>query len=458
MHYDIAPNTGTWFGTDKFKPGDTILFKAGQHAYFSGEGSSGTPDLPVVATFESGVVFSKGIDFTNVSNWILDGGTNKNFYIKGATGVAMGFKGKCNNITIKGVKVENAYSFLWFKTEVNEGAFANWNYWTKNPDGTISANYVMDGLTLDNFTFTNGGFDGCYIGSTGQKADRPVTIDGVQYMPLPAQIKNIKISNGTLNGAARTGMQVSGLIGTGSYLKAVNISNCGTGREAYQGACFRLGFNSPDGFEINGCKFDGSFLYAVQTQCGGLLKFINNTVINSTKVNGVPNVEKMAAVEFDTFDRYPCTVDVEGNTVDGSNNNVSLVIYGSKVSLSADSVVRNNSFQGEFQNQTGQTIITDGGTPVPPDPTPVDKVVSYFQQVNNDRFTLKFFYTDNTNETVSNVKQILYQTIKPSGQYTVTFKDGTKKVMGKAAAADVREETIEEFKTVIDKFIDYLMS
>lgn len=460
MNYEIAPNTGYWFGKDQFKPGDTILFKAGQHAYFSGTDCAGTSNNPITATFEQGVVFSKGIDLTNCQNWIFDGGASQNFYIKGATGVAIGFKGTCKNIAIKGVKVEGAYSFLWFKTEVNEQAFANWTYWTKNPDGTISANYVMDGLTVDNFSFLTCNFDGCYIGSTGQKADRPVTIDGTVYYPFPVQVSNIHLSNGVIDSSARTGLQISGLIGAGSSLKNVTISNSGTGREAYQGASLRIGFNSPDGIEIDGCTFDGSFLYNVQTQCGGQLKFTNNTVKNSCySAHGVPNVEKMAAVEFDTFDKYPCTVTATGNTVDGSNNNVSLVIYGSTKSLKAASNVGGNNFQGSFQNQTGQTITVGdntGGLPTPPDPTPpANKTVSYFKQTT-DRFTLKFFYTDGTTETVSNVKQVVYAAgYAPAGRYTVTFKDGTKQIMGQVSMTT--EAFVEELGDRLIAFLDFLM-
>ena len=153
MNYVIEPNSGYWFSAGKFKAGDTILFKAGQHDYFSGTECSGEPLNPIFVSFEAGVVFSKGFDFTNCRHWVIDGGPDKRFYIKGANGVAMGFKGKCGNITIKGVKIEGCYSFIWFKTEVNEQQFANWDYWTKNPDGTISASYVMDGLTLENFDF-----------------------------------------------------------------------------------------------------------------------------------------------------------------------------------------------------------------------------------------------------------------------------------------------------------------
>lgn len=455
MNYEIQPNTGYWFGANKFKPGDTILFKAGQHAYFSGTDCNGTADKPIVATFEQGVQFSKGIDFTNCQNWILDGGAERNFYIKGASGIAMGFKGTCGNISIRGVRVQGCYSFLWFKTEVNEQQFANWTYWTKNDDGTITANYVMDGLTLENFDFQTCNFDGCYVGSTGQKADRPVVIDGVTYYPLPVQVKNIRFSNGIINDSSRTGLQISGLIGDASYLKNVVISNSGRGREAYQGANFRLGFNSPDGFEIDGCTFDGSFLYNVQTMCGGLLKFTRNTVKNSCIVNGIPNVEKMAAVEIDTFNQFPAKVTVENNSIDKSNNNVSLVIYGTKQSLSKDSIVRNNQLQGTFENQTGQTIITDGNNPIPPDPEPVDKTVSYFTQINNDKTKLKFFYTDGTNEVASNVKKTLYQS--KDGKYTVTFKDGSTKIMGQAVSSDVREQTIQEFKDKIGNLIDYIM-
>jgi hypothetical protein len=457
MHYDIEPNTGYWFGANKFKPGDTITFKAGQYAYFSGADCSGTEQQPIVATFESGVQFSKGIDFTNCKWWVLDGGADKNFFIKGASGIAMGFKGTCGNITIKGVKVDGCYSFIWFKTEVNEQQFASWDYWTKNDDGTITANYVMDGLTLDNFEYDNCNFDGGYIGSTGQKADRAVVIDGVTYYPFPVQVTNIHISNGKIDSSSRTGLQISGLIGTGSYLKNVTISNSGQGREQYQGAGFRLGYNSPDGFEIDKCTFDGSFLYNVQTMGGGLIKFTNNKVINSCSVNGVPNVEKMAAVEIDTFNQYPAKVQVEGNNIDGSNNGVSLVIYGSTKSLSKDSIVRNNTLEGSFQNQTGQTIITDGGTPVPPEP-PKNKTVNYFVKVNNSKTTLKFLYTDGSNETVTNVKLVSY--IANNGNYTVTFADGTKKIMGKASAtpSSTRDETIQELKDELSKFIDYIMS
>src|SRR5678815_769803 len=346
MNYVIEPNSGYWFSAGKFKAGDTILFKAGQHDYFSGTECSGEPLNPIFVSFEAGVVFSKGFDFTNCRHWVIDGGPDKRFYIKGANGVAMGFKGKCGNITIKGVKIEGCYSFIWFKTEVNEQQFANWDYWTKNPDGTISASYVMDGLTLENFDFQTCNFDGGYIGSTGQKADRPVTIDGVTYLPFPVNVKNIKISNGTLNDSSRTGLQISGLIGADSYLRGCTISNSGRGREAYQGANFRLGFNSPDGFEISDCIFDGSFLYNVQTQCGGNLIFNGNTVKNSCVVNGVPNIEKMAAVQIDTFNQYPAKINVQYNTIDKSNNNVSLVIYGTKQSLSPDSIVANNTLQG----------------------------------------------------------------------------------------------------------------
>lgn len=455
-HYDIASNSGYWFGANKFKAGDTILFKAGQHAYFSGTDCSGTPENPIVATFEPGVIFSKGIDFTNCKNWVLDGGADQNFYIKGASGIALGFKGTCGNITIKGVKVEGCYSFLWFKTEVNEQQFANWTYWTKNADGTISANYVMDGLTVENFTMKKCNFDGGYIGSTGQKADRAMVIDGVTYYPYPVQVSNIKISNGVIDGSSRTGLQISGLIGTGSYLKNVTIMNSGEGREAYQGANLRIGYNSPDGFEIDGCTFDGSFLYNVQTTCGGLLKFTNNIVKNSCRVGGIPNVEKMAAVEFDTFAQYPCKIDCQHNTIDGSNNNVSIVIYGTTKSISKDSVVANNTLQGSFENQTGVTIITDNGGTPPEPPVVADKIVNYFTQVNNDKTKLKFFYTDNTTETVTNAKKVAY--MAKNGNYTVTFADNTTKVMGKAATATIREATIEEFKEKLGNFIDFLMA
>jgi hypothetical protein len=165
----------------------------------------------------------------------------------------------------------------------------------------------------------------------------------------------------------------------------------------------------------------------------------------------------MAAVQFDTFNQYPAIIDCQGNTVDGSNNGVSLVIYGTKISLSKDSIVANNNFQGSFQNMTGQDIITDGETPIPPEP-PVakDKTVNYFQQVNSNPKKLKFFYTDSTTEIVDNVKKVVYQS--DANKYTVTFADGTTKVMGKAVAGDVREQTIEEFKDRLGKFIDFLMA
>ncbi len=370
-------------------------FPAGNYSYFSGANTSGTKDNPIVCNFAAGVIFSNGINLTNCSYWKFDGSDNKNLLILNASGVALSFKGKCNGIAIKGAKVQNPFSYIWFKTEVAD--FNTWDYFTKNADGTIQASFVMDDLTLTNCEFSGAKFDGGYIGSTGQNADRAVKmVDGNTYYPLPAKVSNIKIDNITINGAARTGLQISGLLEGTNYLKNSSISNCGQSLEAYQGASFLIGGNSPGGIEIDNNTFDGSNLYSVRTDGGGVIKFTNNTVVNATEVNGKANTQPMAAVQFDSYENTPLT----------------LIITKS---LSADSVFEDNILEGQFQNFTGVDFkknntpppvqpLPTPDPPIPvPDPKPVDTSIVSIGFIKGTGQAV-FNRADGTNTTIQKAK------------------------------------------------------
>ena len=416
MKYEIKQG-GNWF-EGNYKPGDILHFAAGNYTYFSGANTNGTIDNPIICLFDAGVIFSNGINLTNCSYWKFDGGSNKNLVIKNAPGAALSFKGKCNGIEITGVKIDTAYSFLWFKTEVND--FNTWDYWKKNGTGGIEASFIMEGLTVTNFEFLNGGFDGGYVGSTGQKADRPVTIDGITYYPYPAKVSNIKFENGTLNGAARTGIQISGLINGGSYLKNVTIQNCGKSQESYQGACFRLGGNSSGGIEIDNCVFDGSHLYAVQSQGGGLIKFTNNTVKNACIVDGITNTEKMAAVEFDTFENTPATLNISGNKIGPSNNGVSVVIYGNPKSIIGPNIFSNNTCEGLFQNFSNVNFDTSDNSTTTPPPPPVASIDHF--TLNSDAKTATFYRTDGTTLLYESVDRCIGNNTKKT--WSVVFING----------------------------------
>lgn len=412
---------GKWF-EGNYKPGDVLHFPAGKYTYFSGANTNGTADNPITCLFDEGVEFSNGFNLTDCSFWKFDGGVNKNLVIKNAPGVALSFKGKCNGIQISGVAVDGAYSFLWFKTEVAD--FTDWDHWQKNDDGTISPSFQMNGLTLTNFKFSNGKFDGCYIGSTGQNADRAVVIDGITYHPLPAKVLNIKISNGVIDGAARTGMQVSGLVSGDNFLKHVEIKNCGQSLEQYQGACFLIGGNSPGGMVIDNCLFDGSNLYAVRTDGGGVIQFTNNVVNNATVVNGKENDQPMAAVQFDGSDEEPTTLKIENNDVCASNNNVSIVVYGSSKSITADSTFLNNSLDGSFQNFSGVVFKTQGED-VPPPPPPPKATILYFT-LNYDTKQAIFHKSNATTDVYDNVQRVV---ALMTGAWRIFFYDGKHKIV-----------------------------
>lgn len=412
MNHEIKPGIRSGI----YNPGDTLTFIPGTYDYFTADGTSGTSDQPIRLIFQNGVKFTSGFDMSNV-NWIIfdGGGTAKNLLIEGATGVPLSFKGKCNNIVIDGIRINGAYSYIWFKTEVAEQSFANWSYWTKVGD-KIEANYIMDGLTVRNFDFRDAKFDGGYISSTGQKADRPIKMpDGITYYPFPPKVANVKFENGVIDGAARTGLQISGLVSSESWLDNVTIKNCGTSLEAYQGACFLLGGNSSK-IKITGCMFDGSHLYAVRTDGGGLIEFTNNTVLNSTTVNGAQNTEKMAAVQFDSYEADPATFVITGNKVDASNNGVSVVVYGNERSVSANSVFANNQLAGQFQNLSGVQFGTGDVVEPPPDEVKLSSV----------KLILKM--TDGSTLDLSNFTKALK---RADGSYKITFADGTFKIYSK---------------------------
>lgn len=425
MNYEITPG-GHWF-EGNYKPGDVLHFVAGNYTYFSGANTSGTKENPIICTFDAGVTFSSGINLTNCSYWKFDGGVNKNLFIKDATGVALSFKGKCNGIEITGVKVDKAYSFLWFKTEV--GDFNTWDYWIKNDDGTISASFIMDGLTLTNFEFLNGNFDGCYICSTGQKADRAVVIDGTTYYPLPAKVANIQIQNGLIDGAARTGMQISGLLNGINFLKNVTIRNCGKSQESYQGADFLIGGNSAGGIEIDSCIFDGSHLYNVRSSGGGVIKFTNNKCDNATFVDGKQNAEQMASVEFDTYDDTPATLFIEGNTIGASNNEVSVVVYGTIKSVNPASTFKGNTCAGDFQNFSGVEFQKSGiAVPPPPPPPPPDTTILYYQ-LDAVKKQATFFRKDGSNTIIDNVQRCVGAINKGLITWTVFHSDKSSQVI-----------------------------
>src|ERR1044072_3113451 len=112
---------GNWY--TQFSAGDTLHFNPGSYTYFSGENMNGTPTNRIIAIFEPGAVFSNGFNLTNCSNWFfngLDKNGNYNLKIYNAPGVALSFKGRCDNIEIAGADLYNVYSFLWWKTEGND--------------------------------------------------------------------------------------------------------------------------------------------------------------------------------------------------------------------------------------------------------------------------------------------------------------------------------------------------
>ncbi|MGN6352811.1 MAG: right-handed parallel beta-helix repeat-containing protein [Parafilimonas sp.] len=407
-----------------YKAGDIVNFEGGNYTYFILNGY-GTKDDPIQLNFKSPVTFKNGFDITNAGGFIMDGGVNKNLLIKDASGVPLSFKGKCRDVEIKGIVIDGAYSWLWFKTEVGE--YTSWDYWTKNADGTISPNYVMDGLKLSNFDFKNAKFDGCYIGSTGQQADRAVVIDGKIYYPLPAKVANIQIENGTMDGAARTGMQISGLLNGINHVKNVAIKNCGKSLENYQGACFLIGGNSPADIEIDGNTFDGSNLYAVRTDGGGEIKFTNNVVANSNKVNGVIRPTKMAAVQFDGVKPQTKLI-ITGNTIDASNNGVSIVVYGDKNTVSAESIIANNRLAGQFQNFSGVDFKEEGTTTPPPvDTDPIPPVE--LNPVTLKSVTHTFTYTDGSKKEVSGCQ---YAARIKDGNWLMVHNDGSTEVIQKS--------------------------
>lgn len=389
--------------------GDTLNFAPGNYTYFVLNGVNATKAKPVVLLFNAVATFKNGFDVTNSKGLKFDGGNAYNLKVRGATGVAFSFKGKCGDIQLIGADVDGAYSWGWFKTEVGEPAFANWDYWTKNADGTISANYIMDGLLVKHCIFKNAAFDGWYVNSTGQQADRAMVIDGKTFFPLPPKCANIQFEDVVMDGAARTGMQISGLLSGNNYIKNVTIKNCGKSLENYQGACFLIGGNSPADIEIDGNTFDGSNLYAVRTDGGGTIKFTNNTVAHSNTVNGQIRPTKMAAVQFDGVKPQTKLI-ITGNTVDPSNNGVSIVVYGDKNTVSAESVIANNKLAGSFQNFSGVQFKTADTTPVPPvDPNPpVDPVPVTITDVKlNADNTLTVSKSDGTKETIPDVQELI---------------------------------------------------
>lgn len=354
-HWKEYKPGGYWVTNSNLKDGDTAYLLKGNYTYISGENLNNVTFLG-----EPGVVLSAGFNFTNSSNLKFDGGTKtRNIQIKGAGGVALSFKGKCNNIKINGVDIDGAYSYLWYKTEIDDFG-ADTSYW----------HIKMNGLYVTNCTWTGAKFDGVYVGSTNQQANRKIVINGKTYYPLPADVANIRFTNVYITGSYRTGMQISGCTSGTNWVKNCSIINVGTNMESDHGAALRLGGRTKN-FTVDKCIFKNTWLYAFHSQASGNLVFSNNTVDSATAVAGKINPQPMAAVEFDTYNK-PTFIKIYKNTIDYSNNNVPVVIYGSDKTLSdTGNVYAENTTKGSWQNKTGIKFSDKIDIPVEP---PVDTV------------------------------------------------------------------------------------
>jgi hypothetical protein len=335
--YDIEPNSGVYNPVHP-APGDTVYLKKGQYDWISWGNISGDSAHSIILMGDSAVM-SSGFEFNDCRYWHIAGGITITSPKPVPYNVAFKIRGKSGGFEIENVDFENVYSAIWFKLECNE--YKDTSYWS----------WIMDGLYVHDCNVRHCHFEGFYIGSTDQSCKRPaVASDGKTYYPCPPKVRNIRLKNIYMDSCWRTGIQVSGLDSSDSWIRYCTIRNSGMGHESDQGASFRLGGRSAY-FNISNCTFSNSWLYAVQSQGSGLIKFVNNRVDSATHC-GSNNPQGMACVQFDNA-TYPTTLKIKDNIIGWSNTNVAVVIYANKpAQFTADNVYSGNITKGTFVNNT----------------------------------------------------------------------------------------------------------
>lgn len=321
----------------RLNAGDTGVLH-GNYGYQSFSQMYGDSLHHIVFTWDTATM-KNGFEFHDCK-WIDIVGKLGNFtinpHVANSGNVAINIEGKSGHFQISGVITDSCYSSIWFKTEP-----------TLHIDTSYWSTLVMDGIWISDCVFRHSGFESIYIGSTDQKADRKsLAFDGFYYFPYPSKVANVQLDRITVDSSIRTGAQVSGLIKSNSYMRNCTFSFCGLSYESNHGACFRLGGRSED-FTVSNCSFSNSWLYAVQFQGSGLIKFTKNTVSNATRLGDVINPQKMASVEFDAYGQT--TYIIKNNITGYSNNMIGYVINALPNLLTkTGNVFLNNT--GIFQN------------------------------------------------------------------------------------------------------------
>lgn len=336
-HWKIVPPGGYW--NYPCSAGDT-LYLNGDYTYMSFGGVNGEPDKPIVVLGDNATL-KNGFNFSDCNYWHITGKIN----IKNAPGTALSISGKSNHFEIDGVNIDTAFYFLWFKTEVGDHPCDS-SYWH---------NMNMDDLYVHDCNFHYARQDGCYIGSTGQNADRAVNCNGKIYYPMPATVSNIRFERVRMTNAQRTFLQISGCSGN-NYVKNCYFNNCGFEFNPYQGAGVALGGNDNGNYEIAYDTIKNTYLNNFYSYASGTINFHHNLLDSADVVSGKINTQQNASVLLRS---NGSTYNFYSNKIGWSNNNVSLVVYGDDKTVSPESIFADNTIAGEFQNFTGVEFKTN---------------------------------------------------------------------------------------------------
>lgn len=339
--FDISP--GSYSNPVSPQPGDTINLLPGNYGYITFSNIYGTPSNKIIITCSGSVTMSNGFAFYD-SRHIRISGKNMLWIKDNPNTVAINIEGKSSDFEIDHIKARNVYSLCWFKTEPT--LYKDTSYWST---------MIMDSLYMHDDSVWNSNFESLYIGSTDQNADRKcLANDGNYYYPYPASVRNIRLVNLFVDSSKRTGGQISGLLLGKNVIHNCTFLYSGTNKESNQGAAFRIGGRSVN-ITVDSCTFINSWLYAFQSQATGKVLFRWNNVDNATKLD-VVNPQQMAAVEFDNYGMT--TYRIRENNIGFSNNNVSVVVYGTPQTVSTNSLYYNNITTGTFQNKTSVNFKT----------------------------------------------------------------------------------------------------
>lgn len=219
---------GSWVSLTDYLPGDELVFREvdgpfpGVYASLKGE-----PGKPITITCEGVPVIKAGIEFVDcqhvkASGFAIDGGEGW----EQNNGVAINIKGKSSDIELFNFKVVRHGFGMWIK---NEG------------DPSLS-DWVLNNISIHDFTMMNLNQHGFYAGATEQiNISRPVIIDGKQVFPQPSRLGNIKIYNGGIYNVGKNGIMLSDARFGMSEIYNNYIENTGAQKQMDQGTGISIG-------------------------------------------------------------------------------------------------------------------------------------------------------------------------------------------------------------------------